>query len=102
MANAKAAWHMVTKSKDKGGLGILDLKTQNEALLIKNLHKFFNKANILWVHLVWEKHYYTNGRLPDHVKRGSFWWRDVLKLFDKFKGMASVLASNGSTLSSLG
>jgi hypothetical protein len=27
--NAKAAWHMVSKSKDEGGLGVLDLKTQN-------------------------------------------------------------------------
>jgi hypothetical protein len=24
--NAKAAWHMVTKSKEEGGLGVLDLK----------------------------------------------------------------------------
>jgi hypothetical protein len=28
------------------GLGVLDLKTQNEALLIKNLHKFFNRLDI--------------------------------------------------------
>lgn len=50
--NAKAAWTMVTKSKEDGGLGILDLKTQNEALLLKHLHKFFNRADIPWVHLV--------------------------------------------------
>jgi hypothetical protein len=43
---------MVTKSKDEGGLGVLDLRTQNEALLIKNLHKFFNRADIPWVHLI--------------------------------------------------
>jgi hypothetical protein len=94
--NAKVAWHMVTKSKDEGGLGVLDLKTQNEALLIKNLHKFFNKANIPWVQLVWEKHY-KNGKLPDHIKRGSFWWKDILKLLDKFKGLASVTVSDGSS-----
>jgi hypothetical protein len=44
--NAKAAWTMVTRAKDEGGLGVLDLKTQNEALLIKNLHKFFNRLDI--------------------------------------------------------
>jgi hypothetical protein len=38
--NAKAAWNMVTRAKEDGGLGILDLKTQNEALLLKHLHKF--------------------------------------------------------------
>lgn len=70
---------MVTRSKEDGGLGVLDIKTQNEALLLKHLHKFFNRANVPWVHLVWEKHY-TNGRLPNHVKKGLFWWRDILKL----------------------
>jgi hypothetical protein len=59
---------MVTKSKEEGGLGVLDLKTQNEALLLKNFHKFYNRANIPWVHLIWEK-YYSNGRLPNHVKK---------------------------------
>jgi len=60
---------MVTKSKEEGGLGVLDLKAQNEALLLKNLHKFFNKADIPWVPLIWEKHY-RNDKLPYHTKKG--------------------------------
>ena len=94
--NAKAAWTMVAKPKMEGGLGVLDLRTQNEALLIKNLSKFFNKADIPWVKLVWEK-YYPNGKLPGNSKKGSFWWRDILKLLDKFKGLASVIPSDGSS-----
>jgi len=66
--NAKVAWPMVTKSKEEGGLGVLDLKTQNEALLLKNFHKFYNRTDIPWVHLIREK-YYSNGRLPNHVKK---------------------------------
>jgi hypothetical protein len=38
-----AAWDMICKPKEKGGLGILDFKKQNEALLMKNLHKFIIK-----------------------------------------------------------
>ena len=37
---------MVTKSKEEGGLGVLDFKTQNEAMLLKNFHKFYNRADI--------------------------------------------------------
>jgi len=71
-------------------------KTQNEALLIKHLHKFFNKEDIPWVALIWEK-YYGNGKLPGTSKKGSFWWRDITKLLSKYKGMAQVSINNGST-----
>ena len=85
----KAAWELVCLPKKEGGLGVLNLRTQNEALLLKNLHKFFNRLDLPWVNLVWEK-YYTNGSLPSTQKKGSFWWRDILKLLDSFKGMAMV------------
>jgi hypothetical protein len=48
-----AYWVMICKPKTKGGLGILDFKKPNEALLIKHQHKIFNKQNIPWVKLVW-------------------------------------------------
>jgi hypothetical protein len=41
-----AIWKLVTRPKKKRGLGVLKLKIQNDALLIKNLHKFFSKANL--------------------------------------------------------
>lgn len=46
--------------------------------------------------LVWEK-YYSNGKLPNHTKKGSFWWKDVLKLLNKFKGMAIVNIQSGDS-----
>jgi hypothetical protein len=48
------------------------------------------------VNLVWEKHY-RNGRLPDTVKKGSFWWRDVLKLLAAFKEMTIIHVKNGQS-----
>lgn len=92
----KAAWKMVCKAKEEGGLGVINLELQNQALLLKNLDKFFNKKDIPWVNLVWEKHY-RNGKLPGTVKKGSFWWRDVLKLLPTFKRMAAVQVKNGTT-----
>lgn len=52
----KAAWKMVTGPKIDGGLGVIDIRKQNEALLVKNLHKFFNRLYLPWVHLIWEQH----------------------------------------------
>jgi hypothetical protein len=38
---------MVYLPRDQGGLGVLKLDTQNDALLLKNLRKFFNKKMYL-------------------------------------------------------
>lgn len=94
---SKAAWSMVCVPKEEGGLGVLDLSVHNESLLMKNLHKFFNHANIPWVHLIWEN-YYSNGKLPDSSKKGSFWWRDITKLLIQYKGIAAVTLGNGKTI----
>jgi len=92
----EAAWHMVCLPKSQGGLGVINLTTHNEALLLKNLHKFFNRLDIPWVNLIWEKHYQSD-KLPNTTRKGSFWWEDILKLLDKYKGLASVSISDGRT-----
>jgi hypothetical protein len=51
----KEAWEMVCLPKKEGVPGVLNLRTQNEALLLKNLHKFFNRFGIHRVHLIWER-----------------------------------------------
>jgi hypothetical protein len=43
---AKAAWPLVCIPKEGGGLGVLNIQTHNEALLLKHLHKFFNKCSL--------------------------------------------------------
>jgi hypothetical protein len=40
------SWKKACLSKDQGGLGIIDLRTQNTALLLKFLDKFYNHANL--------------------------------------------------------
>ena len=74
---------MVCKPKRHGWLRVTNLRIQNEALVIKFLHKFYNKKYVPWVHLLWEA-YYTKKipHAPDAI--GSFWWCDVLKLTLKY------------------
>jgi hypothetical protein len=45
------AWKKATRPKNQGGLGVIDLRAQNKALLLKFLHKFYNKADIPWMQL---------------------------------------------------
>jgi len=52
-----AAWSLVQKPKDKGGLGVLNLRLQNDSLLLKQLNKFYSKKDIPWVQLIWHKYY---------------------------------------------
>lgn len=89
---------MVCLPKSEGGLGVLNLETHNEALLLKNFHKFFNKADIPWVHMIWEN-YYNNGKLPNRTMKDSFWWwwwgGDNLRLLEKFKALGSAIPHKG-------
>jgi hypothetical protein len=80
-----------------GGVGVLNLKLQNEALLLKHLHKFYNKEDVPLVTLLWKSYYQEN--VPHAMQPvGSFWWRDIFKLTPIFRGIASCQVSNGTTV----
>jgi len=72
---------------NEGGLGVINLKKHNEALMMKNIHKFLNKQDIPWVTLVWEK-LYPNGKLPNHTMKGSFWSPENLKILPSYKELS--------------
>ena len=74
-----AAWDLVRRPKSKGGLGVINLSLQNDALLLKQLDKFYTKENIQWVNLIWGK-YYRAGVPHLAREKGSFWWKDILRL----------------------
>jgi hypothetical protein len=91
-----AAWDMVYLPKSAGGLGVVNFQKQNAALLIKFLDKFYNNSDIPWVKLVW--HAYYQDKIP-HAENlcGSFWWRDVMKQVDNFRGVAHVKIGSGTS-----
>jgi len=63
---------LAQRPKKKGGLGIKNLLVQNDALLMKQLHKFYQKEDVPLVQQLWFRYY---GKVP-HAQRsmGSFWW----------------------------
>lgn len=94
---SKAAWPLVCLPKKQGGLGVINISSHNEALLLKFLHKFYSKAPIPWVRLVWDK-YYSNGKMPGQQKKGSFWWHDVVSLIDSYKRLTTAMVADGSSI----
>ena len=92
------AWSTVCRTKNQGGLGLLQINAQNNALLLKNLHKLFNRHDMPWIKLVWEA-YYSNGQIPGNQMVGSFWWKANTALLDQYKSMARCTIGNGSSAS---
>ena len=89
---------MVMKPKLKGGLGVINLRLQNDALLLKQLHKFYSKRDIPWVLLVWSK-YYANGKVPHGTKElGSFRWKKLLRLSVFYRGIARCQIGDGASV----
>lgn len=72
-----AAWDLICRPKNKGGLGIL------------NLHKFLNRVDLPWVSLIWDTYYHSSvSQGTDSC--GSFWWKDICKLLDHFRNTTLV------------
>jgi hypothetical protein len=87
---------MVCQPKDKGGLGILNLQLQNKALLMKQLHKFYKKQDVPWVHLIWNLY----GDNVPHAcsKRGSFWWKDIFSFVNDYRAVTQCVIGDGSSV----
>jgi hypothetical protein len=92
-----AAWSMICKPKNKGGLGIINLRIQNVALLLKYLHKFYNNDDTPWVQLVRDAYYFE--AVPHAtVLVGSFWWRDVFSLVDQYRVVTTCKIGSGESI----
>ena len=79
---------MVCKPKKQGGLGIINLKIHNAALLLKHMHKFYNQDSTPWVQLISDAYYH---RIVTHVviPSGSFWWKGVFALNEDYRKISS-------------
>ena len=88
---------MVCRPKKNGGLGILNLKVQNDAMLLKLMHKFYNKLDVPWVHLIWDT-YYASTVPHAAAPCGSFWWHQLVQLMPVYRGVAKVQIGAGDTV----
>jgi hypothetical protein len=64
---------LVCRPKEQGGLGVLNLRVQNQALLITNIYKLYNHHDIPWVNLIWQAYYNDIGSPHGCQNKDSFW-----------------------------
>jgi hypothetical protein len=95
--NSLVSSSMICKPKDKGVLGIINLRFQNQALLIKHLDKFYDNVDVPWVKLIRDAYYYD---IVPHVVTlsSSFWWKGVFGLVDVWREMSTCKALSGSSV----
>jgi hypothetical protein len=93
--NCLVVWSKVQRPKSQSGLGNINLSAQNKGLLLKHLHKFFNKVDVPWVDLTWKAFYSASLAPQARSPRGSFWWRALCQLFDQYRGYAKAIVCKG-------
>lgn len=66
---------------------------------MKFLDKFHNKVDIPWVDLTWSK-LYANNQTPPQARNpvGSFWWKEIISLFESYQSFAICNPSKGDTI----
>ena len=77
-------WKTVCLPKDKGGLGIKDLRTFNAALLGKWRWDLFHKQKEPWATMIYSK--YGGWRSLEEGRSGthdSTWWKDLLSIHNQ-------------------
>ena len=78
-----AKWDILCRPKDQGGLGILDLQTQNKCLLAKWIVNLLNTDG-MWQELL--KNKYLQSKFLTQVKAklydSHFWW-GLMKIKDE-------------------
>jgi hypothetical protein len=77
-------------NRKKMEVGIVNFQKKKLMLYFSSiLDKFYNRADVPWVQLIWRS-YYTNSVPHSNRPCGSFWWRDIMQLSDKYTEISSI------------
>ena len=88
---AWASWDKVYEPRDFGGLGIIDLRNFNLALLGKWIWRLGTDSGGLWKEIIDSKYGgWRSLREDSRSNRGSLWWKDLKEVWNS-EGWAEVL-----------
>ena len=78
---AWVAWDKVCQSKNKGGLGVIDIGKFNLALIGKWIWRLKSEERSLWKVILESKYGGWRGlRSQGQIRKESLWWRDLRKV----------------------
>ncbi|XP_058725612.1 uncharacterized protein LOC131596892 [Vicia villosa] len=103
-------WEIVYKPKDKGELGVRDVRETNRALLLKWKWRILTEKDAIWRIFIDLR--YLNPKIKAQANNGdiiiqgdSIWWRDVMKnnvkmggLEEGFSSCVNCLLKNGKNI----
>ena len=91
-------WPDVCKPKDQGGLGILNSKLFNIALMLKWIWRLFSleSQSCLWVRLLKAKYLGADNIFEASSEGGSQFWRSLHKIKHLFKLGAKFSLGSGN------
>jgi len=87
---AWVAWDKICQSKDKGGLGVIDIEKFNLALLGKWIWRLKSEEGSLWKDIIESKYGGWRGLRSQYQScKESMWWRDLRKVW--YRGGEMIL-----------
>jgi hypothetical protein len=93
-------WPEVCRPKDQGGLGIINSRLFNAALMIKWIWRIFypDEHNNLWFKLLRAKYMNVDNIFARNSQGGSQFWRSIHKIKHLFKLGAKFLPGSGERI----
>lgn len=89
-------WDILTTSKKEGGMGIRNLKIQNQGLMMKWLWRFSTTEQSLWKNVIKARYGMGGSWTTNSINSpyGVSLWRSIRKLWPKFSNKSNLKVGN--------
>ncbi|CAJ2661595.1 unnamed protein product [Trifolium pratense] len=92
------SWKSICLRKEYGGLGVRQLREFNLALLGKWCWRLLVDRGSLWFRVLEARYGVEGGRVKVGDRRGSSWWREIVRIRDGDRGSAGATVAEMASL----
>ncbi|GJN07696.1 hypothetical protein PR202_ga25548 [Eleusine coracana subsp. coracana] len=94
-ASCLVSWDKVTRPREHGGLGVRDLKVQNDCLLLKLIHRLHTATDSSWA--TWVREHADISSMEGDI--AGTHWAKLQPLLPLYQAITTVKIGNGTTTS---